>query len=244
MSHISDFYINENNVWRKDPDEIRAALGLGMQREWYIQQNANQTSLATVGINVSPTQNGTASVHSAVDGQYIQYASSALLPPRHAGWTNSSFNLVRADYGPIVYMRFKTGPVLADIQSCRIWAGLFSADPVGLDSPVAIQLAAFRYATAVDGTAFWRMVTGDGVTLNTQVSALSVAADTFYNLRLDFSELGECKFYNETTYLGSSSVNLPNAALNLSYVVNLTTVGGVGVSKTFRVSRVYVNHTR
>jgi hypothetical protein len=144
-------------------------------------------------------------------GQYIQYNTTTTLSS-NCGWTNSTLTHTNVDFYPTITFSFKTGPNTTDIENIRLWIGLFSASPMNSDDPPA-HLAAVRYSTATDGTAFFRTCTKDGSTLNTNTSAVAVASDTRYVVKIVCTPT-EIKFYINNELAGTHDSNLPTSSMN------------------------------
>lgn len=122
---------------------------------------------------------------------------------------------------PIWLTRVKTG---ADISNVRIWAG-FNKDKLtdmrGLSAPSG-STAAFRYATDVDGTAFWRCVVSDSNgTATTFTTTVAIATNTAYVLGIDMTESGHVKFYIDGVEVADLTTNLPDATDELDWLVIL-----------------------
>lgn len=210
------------------------------RRHWALQQNAGATSVVGDGMSTVPTTNGTASVHNDTsEGQFINYASQAIVD-RDAGWTSATFTMIQRRHKPAFLVKFKTGPAAADVQNVRMWLGLFSANPMASSSP-AIHLAAFRYATDVDGTAFWRCVTNNGVGPATvTATTVAVAADTAYELMIDMSDAANVKFFINGVLVATHTATLPSSTQDLGHNEQLRTLNAV--AHNLRLSRAFMEH--
>jgi hypothetical protein len=192
-----------------------------------IQQDPAITALLVTGTSDTMTVFGTASVFNDTTGEYINYLSASGAG-NGFGVRATAFTNIRGNNSPVWSTVMKTGAAAGDIQNMRVWCGICSANPVGADAPGAISLAAFRYAPATDGTLFWRAVTSDGASATTTTTAQSIAADTRYVLRIDWSVAARVDFYINDTLFASHTANLPAAATALGWV----TEGSVTVSGT------------
>lgn len=96
---------------------------------------------------------------------------------------------------PLFRTRFRTG---ASIAACRLWAGLFNADPTGSDSPATTSIG-LRFSTAVPDATVKLFTRVNGVT---KVKDLGVAlvASKLYGVEAWLEEAGTkayCRFYGE-----------------------------------------------
>lgn len=218
-------------------DEV---LGSGRRRMWGIQQNANLTTLSQIGFSTAPTINtpgAGAAVHndSSGNGQFIEYATGATLNA-DAGWISTAFSQTQRIYRYIYDAYIKTG---ADITNVRYWVGLFSATPMASATP-AIHSTAFRYDTAADGTAFWRIVTIDGVTTNAQATTQSIAANTVYRLRIVWlTGTATVRFLINGVDVGSSTTNLPTTTQNIGHVEQVRALAAA--NKVIRIGGIWVS---
>lgn len=134
----------------------------------------------------------------------------------------------------------------ANINNVGIWAGLFASAlaPENNYSPSSHYVALRYYtqrssadATAVDGTAFWRVVHMDGVTQGVTTSSVAVAASTKYTARFVFSSSTACKVYVNGTLVDTIAANLPATSQVLSARVSITTFAAA--AKTIRGTAVW-----
>jgi hypothetical protein len=196
------------------------------RRHWRHQVNAAASAYESLLLPSTLTGSGTTSA--ATDGNYffINIAGSgtvSLLP--------SSFAWMSRDARGVWVCRFKTG---ADITSIRLWLGLFTASPSTASDPASQHIAAFRYDTTADGTAFWRTVTKDGTTINAAASSLAIAADTIYLFRIEL-DASEVRFYSGTTLLATHTANLPTSSQTMAPCITLTP--HIVASRSFRYGR-------
>lgn len=137
-----------------------------------------------------------------------------------AGCISATFSDYRRDWTPDGVFRVKTG---ATITSVRYWVGFVSAEP-RLSATPAIHLAAFRYDTATDGTAFWRACTDNGSgTPTCTATSLAVGASTAYTMRIRCDGT-DCRFYDGVTLLHTETGTLPTATTQMGAVVGVTNV--------------------
>jgi hypothetical protein len=195
---------------------------------WHSRRDPSTTltTIDTTGTSLTPTPNGTASSVTDNDGAWIQYLSSTTVNTE-AGWSSASFTHTQTQFSPRLTFTIKTGPNSSDLENIRMWIGLFSASPTASDNP-AIHLAALRYATSSDGTAFWRTCTKDGTTMNAQTSSISISTNTVYVVKI-YCTASEVKFYINNTLAGTHTTNLPTSTTGLNYFCILTNLlGGTG----------------
>lgn len=132
-----------------------------------------------------------------------------------AGWDLALTNPMnlRTNWYPLsVEWRYQSGGTLTN---GRWWIGCFSATPMASDDP-AVHGFGFRYATATDGTAFWRTWTNDGSSGGTATTTtVAVASNTAYTFRVDVVSTTEIRFYVNGTLVATHTTNLPTATVDL-----------------------------
>lgn len=105
----------------------------------------------------------------------------------------------------------------------RLWVGMFSADPGGIDDlgAAGIRGAGIRLNANVDGSTI-QFATSDGTTQTLTSTGKSIAANTLMYVRIRFlgaSAGWECSFYNPSTFAFDSitvnTANLPGASQTL-----------------------------
>lgn len=211
-----------------------------MLRHWAIQPGSGLTSLALDGISTSPTVNGTGSAAHDADGQFINYLTSGVVD-RDGGWLSSTFNQVRRRELPYFSIIIKTGSVAADLTNVRLQYGLFSASPVTNSNPT-VHHASFRYATNVDGTAFWRIMSDNGsgsATITT--STVAVTTSTIYRLDIDMATSGQISYYINNSLIITHTTTLPDIDTDLGFCANIrNTAASSGVN--IKLARMYMEH--
>lgn len=222
-------------VMAADINELQAAVeeGLVAGRLMQVVANPGAATLTTDGFAAAPTATGTASAADGSDGPFVRYTSGAV--SGNVAGLNSAATVARRDWQPGMAARIRTG---ASIAAVRYWVGLFVSAPTASDNP-ATNLAAFRYSTAADGTAFWRCCTNSGgdAILNVTATTVAVTASTAYDLALRlFSDRVE--FWINGTKVATHTTDLPGSGLNLSWYVTVTTLEAV--AKAIDISRVQV----
>ncbi len=206
-------------------------LAVVERREWWWQVNANDTTAEAVGL-AAPTATGSAAQNDGATGPFIQYDTSSSINS-DAGWNGASTG-IRADWNPVMTAYVATDAV---ITSVRIWVGMFSADPMGAADP-SLHIAAFRYDTVADGTAFWRCVTEDGTTISVTITTIAIAVDTPYNLRIDVRDKTSIKFYINGILAATKGVNLPTTTTDLQVHAELRNL--TAASRFFNLNKVHM----
>lgn len=168
-------------------------------------------------------------------GAFNAYSSS------FGGGTNgilnqgTNYNVSRLYWNPIYQSTiYTTENTLSEV---RFWIGLFSASPIASSTPV-LSYIAFRYATDVDGTVFWRTVTDNGSgTPTVTVTTVPIAISTKYSLRFE-STPSEVKFYIDDVLVATHTTNLPADATDLGWFFGVKSLGNaVADSK-----QIYINN--
>jgi hypothetical protein len=206
------------------------------KRQFSVSQNGLSTSFDILnGTAGGVTAEGTASALSDSTGTYINYASAATTNS-DAGWVMGSADWLQRQLKPITHFIVKTGANATDIQTCRIWVGFFSGDPMASDAP-SLHYAAFRYAPASDGTVYWRAVTDDGNASPTVTATTTpIAANTRYRMRIDMTDASNVLFFIDDVLVATHSTNLPGTTTNLGACAEIRTLENV--AKNMRISRV------
>jgi hypothetical protein len=206
------------------------------RRYWQIQQNGGLTTVDNSGFTTAPTATGGATLLNTPTGQFISYASP-VAAASEAGWIAAIFNQTQFNYRPFYKCAMRVGVVISDV---RYWFGFFSATPMAASDP-AINGMGFRYSTDVDGTAFWRCWSNDGVLGGTvTVTAVPFVAGTSYTLSIELSPDGTAIFfYINDVLVATHTTDLPGAAVNLGHVERIATLAGG--SKSVAISKVVVS---
>lgn len=169
-------------------------------------------------------------------------ASHAFVQYTPAGGVNAAGGLTniptasaqfRRDWEADGVFLVKTGPSLTDV---RIFVGFNSTLDSSTSSPIT-DLAMFRYATDVDGTAFWRFGTADGAAATWTATAIAVAVDTVYKFRIRMLA-SVVMYYVNDILIGVATANLPTATVYMvgeAYSANVS-----ATARAFKVGRVSV----
>jgi hypothetical protein len=180
--------------------------------------------------------NATAANDDDDTGPYVSHTTGAVSGNATSIRSDPLPTAFRRDWLPELEMVVKLGPT---ISSYRFWAGMFDAVPNSASDPV-VNGAAFRYATDVDGTAFWRTWSNDGVsTGNAGATTVAVVAGQEYVLRLKCLA-SSIEFYIDDVEVAEHSTNLPGATTMLGYNISLATL--TAAARAFSWSRIRIAH--
>jgi len=195
------------------------------KRSLYAQNHGTATTmvihnLCDNGLSVV----GTAAAVKNADGSYVRQTCTAAINNRASFICGQ--DQTRTDWEGRYYSKVRTG---GSITNVRIFAGLESTDitDVGDSAPQA-HYAMFRYATDVDGTAFWRTMTNDnGVTPTVTTTTAAIATESAYVLLIVWNAAAdEIKFYVDGTLVATHTTDLPTSSTPLGPVVSLKTLDG------------------
>lgn len=221
----------------KNADARGWEIGAVIRRCILIQQNANKTTLALVGIAAAPVTNGTAA---SVDvntgeGQFVFYTSAAVIGS-NAGIIAPTFDQTQFIYRPIIDFAVRNPP--APITTARWWVGVFSGDPTGSATP-ALHYMGFRYDTAADGTT-WHAVTDNGSGTPTVTdTTVTFAVTTSYRLRIVVDSAGaNVRFYINGILRATHTTTLPTATQNLGYCAEVQTAAAS--ARGIRFGRLFI----
>jgi hypothetical protein len=209
------------------------------RRQMSVAAPGGGTTLVTTG-TAAPTV-ATTDVTPAADdtaaGPGVSYTTTAAADV-DAGIV-SAFGPVQTRWGPLFYARIMTDA--SAITSTRLWAGLTSAELATLAAdPTTQHVAAFRYDTGLDGTAFWRCVTAGGSAATVTTSTVAIAANTSYELKIEVDSAGTAvRFYVNGTLAATHTTNLPTTSTALGYTVRLRTLAAA--ARALRFGRTLVS---
>jgi hypothetical protein len=225
--------VNQN--WSDIEKDLNAAREM---IRWAIQKDSGLATISNTGFSTAPSPEGTGSAINDATGQYINYSTDPTT--KGAGWGAAAYTIVQTQNKPVFTMVVKTGANAADVQNCRIWCGLFTGEPMGSDTP-AQHIAAFRYSTAVDGTAYWRCVTyGNSGSQTVTATTVAIAADTRYVLQVDCTDPASIKFYINGVLVATHTTSLPRTTQNMGFCAKLRAFGAA--AKNIRICRVCMEH--
>lgn len=189
-----------------------------------------------------PTVTATAAANTQTESKYVSFTTTAAAN-NVSGYATGAFTATRASFLPVMKIRIRTG---AAVTTTRIWTGLTSAaisgsDPSIASTALAVNYIGVGYSAAVNGGRFV-CGSGDGTNHSGVDTGITVAANTYYDIVIDYSVSGTLACSVSTNggafTTVTKSTNMPTAATNLgitALVNNLTS----GAART--VSVAYVN---
>lgn len=208
------------------------------RREAFSVKRAGSTSVENYGM--APTVVGTVTNIDDQDGAWLRYTTAASVGAVAGLYGSASNAAVRRAWLPEGVFVLKTPPSLANVG---LWAGFADANltNAGADQ-TGNAVAAFRYYPSVDGTAFWRTVTGDdsaapGTILVTTTAAV-IAPDTRYALRIAM-EAAAVKFYVNDTLVATHAASLPSP--NFTVFAQLNVMALAAAAASFRYNRIWLS---
>lgn len=199
---VDDVQYNINKTWQTNPALTTV-------------QNAGTVTTMAFVVGSTPTSVSTANI-----GWGISDASVATIN-NDAGWSVSAFTDVKTEHVPNAMFTIRTGAV---ITAVRYWVGFFSATPMGSATP-AVHLAAFRYDTAADGTAFWRCATAAGGAPQLTTTTSSIAASVSYDMRISCLS-GSTRFFINGTAVAVHSTTVPTSTQSMGPWAQVRTLDG------------------
>ncbi len=214
-----------------------AAAPLGYtRREYWDQVTVGATAYEASTPTVSTfTGSGSSANADDSDGAWLANTTGASAG-NSAARTQDTRNIRRDWKGHNVH-RIKLD---ATITNVRYWAGMFSTT-TGLDSTAtpSVHLAAFRYDTATDGTAFWRALTSDSSSHTTTATSVAVSANGVYVFRIEL-DASAVRFYSDGALVATHTTNLPTSSTGLGSMVMVVTLNNV--AKTLKYGRQWVSY--
>ncbi len=202
------------------------------------------TSNGTIGIGLSIGTNGTQADGTDAVGYYRQFTSAASIGAV-AGWGASNGSGGYPRITAACYLVFKTGASITDIRilAGTVQSGLSTQSRGDDDYGAAIQplnAATLRYSTAVDGTAFWRFVTSDALVQSVTTTAVAVAPDTRYEVKI-VPGVDDYKCYIDGVLAATNTDNLPDPTI--LQIPQAVAVSLDGVAKVMKPSRIAIEPT-
>jgi hypothetical protein len=198
-------------------------------RFWVHQVAFGGNSYESLFMPGGATLTGSTAADSDDDGIWIRNLTGAV-SGNSAVQAFYSAPKIRRDWLGIYVARIKTYTSVADI---RVWTGMFTNTPVATSDPTG-HLAAFRYDTSADGTAFWRTCTKDGTTLNATATSVAVTADTMYLLWIKLLA-SSVEFYINQSLVNTHTTNLPGGNTDIGPGNHVTTL--TNAAKGLRYNR-------
>ncbi|MCK9929422.1 hypothetical protein MXD62_19935 [Frankia sp. Mgl5] len=207
-------------------DELLASVH---RRELVVAATGSSTTLGSYGMATPTvaTTNITAAVDNQAAGPMNSYTTTAASGV-DAG-VLSDFGRIQARWAPYFYGRIMTDA--SAVTSTRLAVGLVSAEiaadagPASTGAYAVASGAWFRYATDVDGTAFWRTVTSDAANATVTTTTAAIAANTSYELIVEVNSAAtSIRFWVNGTLVATHTANLPAATTALGYTARLRTL--------------------
>lgn len=207
-------------------DDERLKRSYRFRRVLEVFPDANDITFQNRGWKVAPTYDlfdiaiaaPTARPYARTSTTATSGSTSGIRPTNYQGNGES----VRTEWAPEYVHYFGTG---ASITSLRQWMGFTSASLDAVGTPTTQHVAAFRYDTGVDGTAFWRCITCDGASnVTTTTTTVAIAVSTYYWLRIEFTDATSVDFYINGVLVGTHKTNLPGSTTLLSAISRVATL--------------------
>jgi hypothetical protein len=224
---------------------LRVRTSAGHEDELLGQVNRRQSAVSAPGGDtvllldhtlppVVATANITASADDSFSGARVSYTTTAASGV-DAGLI-SPFGLIQRQWAPYFYARVRTDA--SSITSTRLWVGLTDSELAGLAAaPTTQHVAAFRYDTSIDGTAFWRTVTCNGTSATTTTTTSAIAVDTVYELIIEANSAGTAiRYWVNGVLVSTHTTTLPGAGATLGYTARLRTLAAA--SRSLRFGRI------
>lgn len=204
------------------------------RRRVYAGCKTGGTSLDSFGLT-APTILGTPSAVQNARGPWLQLdCATPSSTPEDIG-VRGPFDAFQRRW-PSVDVTFSV-----DIQTltfCRLWVGLFSADPSALTDPTSLHCAGFRYEHLVDSGGTWRSVTANGSASTIKDTLSPIAATSSYELRVRHAGAGRFEFLINGALVSvhdlAASESVPGASNAMGPCALLRHLPGDTVNKILR----------
>ena len=196
------------------------------------------TTTTAIGVTAITPFADSATADDDADGAFIRWNTAATTNER-AGteWNNS--NLVQTSWLPQIFIKMKTH---TSISVCRIWMGLFSAEPTTSD-PASHGLG-IRFDTTVPDTN-WKAWSNDGSGGGSITdTGVAVATSTDYMFAIKVVSTSSVEFYVSTdlgvsyTLVATHATNLPTSTQGMNYWFKIITLENV--AKSIKASYTYI----
>lgn len=193
-----------------------------VRRVWRWMHDNGDDAWTTVGAStgVSAVGTGTISSVDTTSGAWELCQTGTTIGD--VSGRSSAATVVQRSWSPGFAGRYLTG---ASITNLRLWIGLSDSDMSGVSgSPTTQHVAMLRYDTAVDGTAFWRCVTGDGAAATVTTSTIAITNSSAYDVVIVTDDsVPNVKFYINGTLAATHTTNLPGQTTMLKWWHLVTT---------------------
>lgn len=214
-------------------DEVTTTAGattalvalLRNKRVCQVLKDPGAATATAIGVPAPTLDGATVANGDGASGPIVIHITTALVNSV-GGLVSADFTRFRRDWQPELNFRIATQGSVAEI---RFWIGMFSASPDAVGDLTTIHGAAFRYDTGVDGTAFWRCVTGNNSGADTTTTtSVAVSTSTFYTMRIVCSNTTpDVKFYINGTLVATHTATLPTSTQLMGYGARVTTLAAV-----------------
>lgn len=188
------------------------------------------------------TTNITAAADDTANGPGVSWTTTAASGV-DAGLITASLGVVQSRWAPQFYAKITTDA--SAITSTRLAVGLVSADvaanagPASTGAWATAHAAIARYDTGVDGTAFWRFVTGDGTTATVTTTTVAIAVNTLYEILIEGNSAGTSyRCWINGTLAATHTTNLPGTSQGMGITARLRTLAAS--ARALRLSRIIV----
>lgn len=172
-------------------------------------------------IDLNPAGGGTVTGATDADDSWVSFGS----PSGTSHIEFESQSQTQGRHNPILQMRIKTD---SDITERRMFFGLKeNGSVISTDSTPDVELAAFRYATDVDGTAFWRCVSinGTGASAEETITSVAVAINTVYKLDVRVTS-SQVEFRIDEVLVATHSSVVPDPSTTLEVTLLCKSLSG------------------
>lgn len=180
---------------------------------WVFIPGATSTAFTSMGQfgTLTVTLGGTGGVANGVaaDGNWIT-ATTGTTANQLVSW--KSLNVIQAQMAPRFIATIQTG---SDVTNINILVGI-------TDTTTFKPRYGIDYDTSLDGTAFWRIDTGNASTLTRTATTAAIAANTTYVLAIDASNSAKTYFYINGQQF-SSTTTLPSGTDTMQAYVQVQT---------------------
>ena len=223
--------VTGGKVYAVDIDALESA-----RRHSLHQTTVGTTTITSFG-HAAPTATATVTNADDADASWLNHSTSTT-SGNASGLLSSAYTYVRRDWEAEYVALVKTDATL--ITSIRYWVGMFSGS-VDASSMPAVHLAAFRYDTGTDGTAYWRACASNASTNTVVTTSVAVVANTVYLMRIVCSNVtNDIRYYINGVLVATISTNLPTSSQLMGYGMRVTTLSAA--ARNLKWSRCHILH--
>jgi hypothetical protein len=231
-SSIQKFRCFERGAWNN------CDAGSGTRYQTYMRK-ATTTATTHTGVGLTvPTVSATAASDAQAESNYVSFTTTAAAN-NVSGYATGAFTATQLRYAPVMKSRIRTG---AAITTTRYWVGLSSAAISGQ----APTIASAAFGTSYVGVGYQAGInggnfvcgSGDGTNHTGVDTGVAVAANTYYDIIIDYYSATNTLVCAIATNGGNyvtvtKATNIPNTATSLgmnALVNNLTSGAGRAIS--------------